>query len=329
MKQEKSKLRQGQGALDAFLNLLSLITLGWLAGAIGAIIFQLINRYFGGVGYSSAYFSEPAVKYGIASIIVIAPVYYAALNVLHNRYKRGELNHAGGIYRWLTYLMLLVSALTIIGSLIALISGFLNGDYTVNTLLKILTVAVIAGFIFGYYLFDLRRRDYSKINRWSLIVGVVVAVLLAAAVIVGFMNVETPQTARLRLADSRAQQALTALSYSISSAYAASGELDENIDLADFVTPSREYDLTGIAYRKVSAKDFQLCVNFNLDVAATNDSAYIDPMYPWARYQRGYQCYTINAASEMEKYNKAAIPDIQAEINKGPNPPAPAGQPIN
>ena len=38
---------KGRGALDAFLNLFSLITLGWMSIAIGMVVFQLIDKYLG------------------------------------------------------------------------------------------------------------------------------------------------------------------------------------------------------------------------------------------------------------------------------------------
>lgn len=326
---------KGKGALDAFLNLLLLITLGWLAWAIGAVFFQLINKYSGATAYGTVYFSESTIKVAIAALLVISPVFFGAVNVMHQKYKKDELNHDSGIYRWLTYLMLLVSALTIIGSLIALIAGFLNGDYTTNVVMKILTVVIIAGFIFGYNFFDLKRRDYSKINRIALALGTIVGVVIVLCIITGFMNVTSPQKTRLLMADSNAQMALSSISYMVSANYSTSGILDEMIDPSRYVSSGINVDLTKISYRKLSATEFELCADFNLDSADISPNKYnemptVDITYPWARHQKGHQCYTINAKTEAEKYNsKLNVPSGTAPAINQTEPPAPTGRPLN
>jgi membrane protein YqaA with SNARE-associated domain len=51
-------------------------------------------------------------------------------------------------------------AVTILaGDLIALVYNLLGGEFTTRFLLKVATVAVIAGGVFGYYLSDLRQEE--------------------------------------------------------------------------------------------------------------------------------------------------------------------------
>lgn len=325
---------EGKGALDAFLNLLSLITLGWMAWAIGGVIFQLINMYFGIVSYGTAYFSESMIKVGIASILVIGPVFYGAVNVLHQKYKKNELNHDSGVYRWLTYLMLLASALTIIGSLIALIAGFLNGDYTVNVVLKIITVTMIAGFIFGYNFFDLKRRDYSKINNVSMAFGVIVGVIAVLCIVFGFMNVTSPVKTRMMLADNNAAMALSSISFMVSANYSTSGIIEEKIDPARYISSGINVDLSLIGYRRVSGTEFELCADFNLDsadisAAKASEMPSVDGTYPWSRHAKGHQCFVIDAKKEMEKYNKLNAPNSSVMPVSNAEAPAPTGQPLN
>ena len=54
---------------------------------------------------------------------------------------------------------LFVAAGVIIGDLTALVYSFLGGALGMRFGLKALTVAVIAGGIFGYYLWDLRQEE--------------------------------------------------------------------------------------------------------------------------------------------------------------------------
>ena len=45
------------------------------------------------------------------------------------------------------------------GDMITLVNGLLAGEFTLRFLLKVVVAAVIAGGIFGYYLWDLRREE--------------------------------------------------------------------------------------------------------------------------------------------------------------------------
>ncbi|MEK7167620.1 MAG: DUF5671 domain-containing protein, partial [Patescibacteria group bacterium] len=121
---------KGKGALDAFLNLLTLASLGWFSITLGRAFFLLFDKFFnpkiGGLQFDDQY----GLKVAIASLIIVTPVLLATINFLHYKYKKEEINHQSGIYRWLTYLMLFVVFLVIIGSLITLVFNLLNGDYT-------------------------------------------------------------------------------------------------------------------------------------------------------------------------------------------------------
>jgi hypothetical protein len=60
------------------------------------------------------------------------------------------------VRRWLTYLTLFVATCVLIGDFMSLVYSFLGGELTVRFVLKVLTVGVIAGTGFWYYLSDLR-----------------------------------------------------------------------------------------------------------------------------------------------------------------------------
>lgn len=303
MEQQSESSYRGKGALDAFINLLSLISLGWLAQAFGVVCFQLINKYFGDLTayyYYSSPFQEGLLKYGIASLIVIAPVYFGAVNVLHLKYKKNQLSHDSGIYRWLTYLMLLVSALTIIGSLITLITSFLNGNYTVPFILKVLTVAGIAGVIFGYYFYDLKRKDYAKKDIVSAVVGSIVGLLVLIMIVIGFMSVETPAQARIKAEDSQTEQALNQLVYSIANAYSGTHKLEDSYNLSELLMGSN-LPTKNIVYNKVSESEFELCTTFKTKI--TNPYP-VDKNIPWFNHEAGYFCYKIDAQAEADKYFK-------------------------
>ena len=79
--------------------------------------------------------------------------------------RRDPTKRASKIRRWLTYLTLFVAAGILIGDAIALVNGVLGGELTIRFMLKVVTIAVIAGAIFGYYLRDLRRDEDASERR--------------------------------------------------------------------------------------------------------------------------------------------------------------------
>ena len=63
------------------------------------------------------------------------------------------------VRRWLTYLTLFIAACVLVGDLITLVHAFLSGELTLRFALKVGVVALIAGGIFGWYLWDLRQEE--------------------------------------------------------------------------------------------------------------------------------------------------------------------------
>jgi hypothetical protein len=60
------------------------------------------------------------------------------------------------IRRQLTYLTLFIASCLLIGDVTTLIYSFLGGELTMRFVLKVLTIAAIAGTAFWYYLNDVR-----------------------------------------------------------------------------------------------------------------------------------------------------------------------------
>ena len=66
-----------------------------------------------------------------------------------------------GARRQLTYLTLFLAASILIGDLISVVYNFLGGEITIRFLLKVLTVALISGGVFAYYLVELRADEQA------------------------------------------------------------------------------------------------------------------------------------------------------------------------
>ena len=63
------------------------------------------------------------------------------------------------VRRWLTYLTLFIASAVLIGDVIALMYNLLSGELTLRFILKMLTIAVIAGTTVTFYLWDIRADE--------------------------------------------------------------------------------------------------------------------------------------------------------------------------
>ena len=148
------------GPKDVFLHLLVIISLYAAAISFIALIFQYINvlisdpleqQFF---GLQAAY---SVIRWSISSLIIIFPVYIISTWYLNKSYAAFPEKRSIRIRKWLIYFTLFMTALIIIGDLVALVFNLLGGELTIRFLLKILTVFFVAGTVFYYYFWDLRR----------------------------------------------------------------------------------------------------------------------------------------------------------------------------
>jgi len=144
-------------ARDAFVYLVIFATLAISAIHFGSLIFEVIEKTVPDVlderreGYS-----VNAVRQAIAALIVAFPIYVILSHRVNSAMKRDPTKRSSRIRKWLTYLTLFVAAAVLVGDLSSVIYGLLAGELTTRFILKVLTVLLIAGAIFGYYLWDLR-----------------------------------------------------------------------------------------------------------------------------------------------------------------------------
>ena len=146
-------------AREAFLYLVSFIALYVTAVSFGGLIFAFINRAFPDPLSFDGGRSSGALTLAIAAIIVTFPLYLFLMRRLAKEAAIYPERRESRLRKWLTYLTLVVAAGIIIGDLIALLSQLLGGDLTTRFTLKAVTILVITGCIFGYYLWDLQQSE--------------------------------------------------------------------------------------------------------------------------------------------------------------------------
>ncbi len=148
---------------DVFLHLLAIIALYVSAGGFIALIFQYINVLIPDSldrsGYYGLLSSYRAIRWSISALVIIFPVYIATSWFLNKAYIASPAKRNMRIRKWLVYFTLFAAALIIIGDLVTLIFNLLGGELTARFLLKIFTVFFVAGSVFYYYFWDLRRHQ--------------------------------------------------------------------------------------------------------------------------------------------------------------------------
>ncbi len=150
-------------AREAFMYLLMFLTLYISSVSFGTLLFQFVNRllpdplqlqyYEGMIG---------AIRMATASLIIAFPVFMLMSWLLARGMAKEPEKRGSKIRRWLTYITLFIAAGIIIGDLITLIRTFLDGELTLRFILKVLIILVIAGTIFGYYLWNMRKEEEKQ-----------------------------------------------------------------------------------------------------------------------------------------------------------------------
>lgn len=149
-------------AREAFIYLISFITLYITAFSFSALLFAFIDKAFPDqLSFGKTFYSS-GLRTAIASIIVAFPLYLFLMWQLSKAAIRDPERRKSMVRKWLTYLTLVIAAAIIIGDLIAILANLLGGEISARFILKALTILTITGSIFGYYLWDLQKEEKEK-----------------------------------------------------------------------------------------------------------------------------------------------------------------------
>ena len=183
---------------DLFLHLLAIVTFYWSAITFTTLLWQFIN-YFLPTSVNSYYgiysnYSVELMRFAVSSLFIVFPIFIFVSWFLNKIYKREAVVRESKIRKWLLYLTLFIAALVVVGDLVTVINNLLGGETTLRFILKAFSVLLVAGFVFGYYLDDVRRETPSnlgKIFAWAS--GALVLVVIVSS----FFIIGTPNSARL------------------------------------------------------------------------------------------------------------------------------------
>jgi hypothetical protein len=154
-------------ARDTFLYLLMFTTLYLSAYHFGSLLFAFIDRAFPDASElrSAGQFNvamREGIRWSVATLVVALPIFLAVSVKLSLELKRDPGKRASKVRKWLTYATLFVASVTVITDITVLIANFLGGGLTIRFLMKVATVALIAGTVLGYYSFDVRSDEKQE-----------------------------------------------------------------------------------------------------------------------------------------------------------------------
>jgi hypothetical protein len=150
-------------AREAFQYLLLFAMLYVSAYHLGSLLFDLVNHAWpdpADGAYAAGRLGD-SMRFSVASLVIAFPVFLFVARRLGLELARNPVKRLSAVRRWLTYVTLFIAAAVLVGDMIALVYNLLGGGMTLRFVAKVLVVGVIAGGIFGYYLFDLRREEHE------------------------------------------------------------------------------------------------------------------------------------------------------------------------
>lgn len=300
-------------ARDIFLHLLGTVML--IVSVIGLL--TLLFGYFDEILPDTLTYYQAGnldrIRIATSIVIVVFPVYIFIAWILGRDYKKNPAKRNIRARRVFMYLTLFASAITFIISLITLIYRFYSGDLTTQFVLKIVSVLAVAAAVFGYFLWDIRRRNFEskKPKLFAWIAGGAMLVIVAA----GFFIVGSPAKQRdIRFDDTRVQN-LQAIQDQIIGYWQKKDKLPATLnDLTDsisgFVAPQDPETKTAYGYKITGTLAFELCANFKTS-GQTNGASPYEPIIRTSPYN-----YNWNHAAGLVCFSRA----IDSQLYKNPAP---------
>lgn len=289
---------------DFFLYVGLVVTLLVSSVSLLNLVFESINSIFPD---RLDYYADPysgAIRIAIASLFIIFPVYIFVSWLIKKDAKMFPEKLSLGVRKWLIYLTLFIAGAAVIIDLIVLINTFLGGEITTRFILKVLSVIVVSGGIFGYYFYDLKDGGEKSFKLWIIATSLVVIFSLA----LGFYVMGSPLTQRLKKMDAERVNSLTQIQWQIINFWQKKGELPKDINelndpISGFIVP---VDLeTGIPYQyeSISDKVFKLCGDFSLEsdslTVAPSKPRYVSPENENWFHKQGQNCFERKIDPEL------------------------------
>ena len=291
---------------------MNLLTFALLYASVVSFItiwFQYVNFLYPDINHYYPSILD-GIRWATSILVVVFPVFVLLSWMLGREFKSQPDKRETWVRRWLVYLTLFVSAVTIIVDLITLVYNFFNGELTSSFFLKVLVILIVAVAVFGYYMWDLRRKDFKskkpKVFAW------ISGTVIIASVVLSFVLMGSPSTQRDRRFDERRISDLQIIQNQVLQYWISGGVLSPKlVDLGkndpNFVLPKDPQSDTEYEYHILTGDQptFELCAIFKQPsinnmrrqqvlekpIAPYRDGAYFYPYQNNWEHGVGRQCF--------------------------------------
>ncbi len=274
---------------DFFIYLGTAISLYVSAGSLLSLLFSIINQRFADAldtsyGYYAygTYMGDGAM-FAIAALIIVVPIYLFLSYHIRKGIVADSEKRSLNIRKWFVWLTIFAAGIAVAGDLVALLYTFLQGEVTVRFVLKVLSVLVVAGGIFSYYFYDLRRDASSKPNK--LFVGIAGLVILLA-IICGFMTFGSPSAQRDMRLDGQREMHLSDIQWQVLNYWQTQEKLPTTLaELGDnftgYIAPVDPETKTAYEYSITGPLSFEICATFARESMLTGKDPVAMPIDSW------------------------------------------------
>ncbi|MDB5254611.1 MAG: hypothetical protein JWL80_677 [Parcubacteria group bacterium] len=297
---------------DFFLHGGAFVALYASLGALLTLLFTVINAAFPPVNPYYSFFGS-SISFEVAVLIVFFPIFLVLSWILQKRYAEDPSRRESSVRKFLIYFTLFVAGLSLAGDLVVVIYSFLNGeDFTTAFILKALSILVISGGVFFYYLQDVRNKLTTGAR---MALRVLSLMLILGAIIWGFSVLGSPRTQRNQRVDAEKLMNLQTIQSEIISNYQSKGVLAPNLaslkdSVSYFTLPTDPDTKTDYEYKVTGPLTFELCTVFNTSMPDQTKNSYASPYgmsdanSNW-KYQSGHYCFQRQIDPQLYPvYNK-------------------------
>ena len=316
----KGRYAKKTSMVDIMINFFSFILLGIVVTALGSLYFAIINYFLpdalrANSSYAYSYYYRniaETIHYATAALLIAYPIYYFAVRLWFKAFREDETKVESKLTKWITYLILLASSVTIVGDLIYVIYGLLQGELTMPVLLKALVIIIIASMITGFYYLERKKVQYKKdIPRSAFkLFGYFLSAFVLLGIVLGFVATGSPSTERMRGFDRQRAEDLSEISRCVNRYANEFGALPQTLDDFEKVSnlycsikkdpeTKQEYEYNIISKMKKDGVDrmkgeIELCAVFSLD--SSNDKigdiggGYYANNLKWQTHNKGRSC---------------------------------------
>ena len=266
-------------AKDFFLHIGAIIALYVFATSFLSFMFDIINYIFPD---RQAFYGDPystSMRFALSTLIVSFPLLLILLRVIHKDLWVNPAKRELALRKWLIYLTLFVTSLTVAIDLVILLNTFLGGEITARFLWKVVIVLVVAGGVFWTTLSDLRGVFFAHPKTRMISVSAA-SIIVIGTVIWGFTVIGSPTALRGLRDDNQRISDLQNIQWQVLNHYQTKGTLpvklsDLNDSLGNYTVPKDpstdteyEYRSTSISTRATTTISFEMCATF---AGATQD----------------------------------------------------------